>query len=238
MLYFPLSTRRRSALHQGAVLAVAILSAALAACSSAPVAYQGLASAGRLQAAKDDEAPFQFRSPIADFRSYSKIVVDPVAIYGGADNQFGSTTTEDRQSIADYMREQFTQILGSRYQIVAAPEPGALRLHLTLTGVETSSPVISTVTHVVPAGLVVNAGLQAAGLNGTFFGSVSYAAEIFDASNGSLLYAYVTKQTPDALDVTAGFGSLAAAREGVRIGATHLRDMFSKDSFGVRQATN
>jgi hypothetical protein len=227
-----------SRFHCGAALSAAIMSLALAGCSSAPVAYQGLASAGQLQPTKDSEVPFAFHSPTADLHSYSKIVIDPVAIYDGADNQFGTVAQEDRKSIADYMQQQFTQTLGSRYQIVAASEPGALRLHLTLAGIETSTPVISTVTHVAPAGLVINAGLQAAGLNGTFLGSVSYGAEIFDASSGSLLYAYVTTQTPDALDVTASFGALAAAREGVRIGAAHLRDKLSKDHAGQREATN
>jgi hypothetical protein len=59
-------------------------------------------------------------------------------------------------------------------------------------------------------------------------GYPSYAAELSDASTGKLRYAYITRQTPDALDVTASFGSLAAAREGVRIGTTHLRDQLTK----------
>jgi hypothetical protein len=49
-----------------------------------------------------------------------------------------------------------------------------------------------------------------------------------DAATADLLYAYVTKQTPDALDVTASVGYLDAAREGVRIGARHLRNELSK----------
>ena len=39
---------------------------------------------------------------------------------------------------------------------------------------------------------------------------------------GALLYAYVTKQSPDALDVTASIGYLDAAKTGARIGARHL----------------
>jgi hypothetical protein len=207
-----------------------VMSLMLAGCGSSPVDYQGLASANQLQPVKDDEAPFQFHSPDAEFANDSKILIDPVTVYTGTDAQFGSNSQEDRKEIADYMQKTFERTLGKRYQLATAPGPNTLRLHLTLTGIETSTPVISTITHLVPAGLVINTGLEATNHNGTFFGSVSYAAELSDASTGKLLYAYITRQTPDALDVTASFGSLAAAREGVRIGATHLRDRLTENS--------
>jgi hypothetical protein len=195
----------------------------LAGCSApAPVAYQGLASAGQLQPAKDAELPFQYLSPTAELARYPKLLIDPVTVYAGGDGQFGTIAAEDRRAMAGYMQQKFAEALGGRYQLVTTPEPGALRLHLTLTGLETSTPVISTVTHLAPMGLALNTGLEADGDNGTFFGSVTYAAELSDATSGALLYAYVTRQTPDALDVSASFGSLAAAREGVRIGADHL----------------
>ncbi|WP_189046559.1 DUF3313 domain-containing protein [Aliidongia dinghuensis] len=206
-----------------------VLAAALAGCaSSAPVAYRGLSSADRLTPAADAEAPFQYRAPAADLGGYGKLMIDPVELYTGADGQFGSVSAEDRQIIADYMQQQFRESLGTKHQIVAAPEPGTLRLHLTLTGIERSTPVLSTVTHLMPVGLVVNTGLEASDRNGTFLGSVTYAVELTDASSGQLLYAYVTRQTPDALDVTASFGTLDAAREGVRIGARHLRDKLAE----------
>jgi hypothetical protein len=213
-----------------------VISLALAGCaSSPPVDYQGLASANQLQPVKDNEEPFQFHNPDADLTKYSKILIDPVTIYTGTDAQFGSTSQEDRQAIANYVQKTFQKTLGKRFQLATAPGPDTLRLHLTLTGIKTSTPVISTLSHLAPAGLVVNTGLQVTDHNGTFFGSVSYAAELSGAATGELVYAYVTKQTPDALDVTASFGSLAAAREGVRIGATHLRNQLAKD--GMRAAS-
>lgn len=204
-------------------LALSIFLILLAACSTpAPVAYQELASAAQLKPVKDAEQPFQYLSPTVELARYPKLLIDPVTVYLGADGQFDDVSPEDRRAIADYMQRKFADALAARYQLVTAPEPGTLRLHLTLTGLETSTPVVSTVSHLAPVGLALNTGLEADGDNGTFFGSVTYAAELSDATSGALLYAYVTRQTPDALDVTASFGSLAAAREGVRIGAAHL----------------
>lgn len=207
----PASARPRRHLFCAATSSsiIIIISLALAGCaSSTPVAYKGLSSAGQLQPVKDDDAPFQYRSPTADPRSFSKILIDPVSIYIGEDAQFGSVSQEDRKIIADYMQQKFAERLRSNYRIVERPEAGTMRLHLTLTGIETSTPVISTLSHITPIGLAVNTGLQASNRNGTFFGSVSYAAELSDASTGNLLYAYVTRQTPDALNATASFGYL------------------------------
>lgn len=205
--------------------ATLVASLALAGCSStAPVAYKGLSSAPQLHAAKDDEAPYQYRDVGTDFCRYTKLIIDPVIIYDGEDAQFGSVSQEDRKIVADYMQQKFAEILHDKYEMVTFPEPNALRLHLTLASVETSTPVISTLSHVSPIGLVVNGVRQSLDDNGTFFGSVSYAAELYDAGTGKLIYAYVTKQTPDALDATASFRYLDAAKEGVRIGARHLRD--------------
>jgi hypothetical protein len=230
-LSLPIRSAQSRVVWRTASAALLIGAVTVAGCASStpPVAYQQLPSAPLLRRVKDSAEPFQYRSVTADLRGYSKLVVDPVTIYGGPDAQFGSVSQEDRQIVADYMRRTFIEVLGKRYRIVAAPEPGAARLHLTLTGLETSTPVLSTVSHVVPLGLVANGVLEAKGDNGTFFGSVSYAAELFDASTGDLLRAYVRKETPGALDVTASVGTLDAARSGVRMGARQLRDELTRD---------
>jgi hypothetical protein len=93
---------------------------------------------------------------------------------------------------------------------------------------ETSTPVVSALSHILPVGVVVNAGLGVAGHSGTFLGSVSYAAELYDAASGELRYASVSRRTPFAMDITASFGRLDAAKKGVRIGAKQLSEDLSK----------
>ena len=60
------------------------------------------------------------------------------------------------------------------------------------------------------------------GKEGAFSGSVSYAVEIYDASNNRLLSAYVSKQYPNAMNVKASIGGLGAAKAGIRKGAEDL----------------
>jgi len=202
-----------------------IAALALTGCaSSPPVAFHELPSASRLQPVKDQKDHFRYTNPEGDFRNYTALLVDPVTIYTGSDSQLGSVPDDARRAIADYMHQQFTEVLGKNLRIADSVAPRTARLHLTLIGIETSTPVLSTATHVLPVALLVNAGLGASGHNGTFFGSVCFAAELYDATTGELLYSSVSRETPFALDVTASLGRLDAAKAGVRRGAQHLRN--------------
>ncbi|HWT99240.1 MAG TPA: DUF3313 family protein, partial [Terriglobales bacterium] len=60
------------------------------------------------------------------------------------------------------------------------------------------------------------------GGEGLMTGSVLYAVEIYDAETTRLLAAYVTKQYPNAYNVGATMGSLAAAKTGIDKGADAL----------------
>jgi len=202
-----------------------IAALALTGCASTPpLTFHELPSASKLQPVKDQKDHFRYRNPASDFRNYTSLIVDPVTIYTGSDSQFGSVPDDGRRVIADYMHQQFTEVLGKNLQITDSVAPHTARLHLTLIGLETSTPVLSTATHVLPVALLVNVGLGASGHNGTFFGSVCFAAELYDATTGELLYGSVSRETPFALDVTASLGRLDAARAGVRRGAKHLRN--------------
>lgn len=194
-------------------------------CTTAtPTVYEGLASADRLQPNPEDKGgrvPYQYQGDV-NWRQYDKIIVDPVTIYRGADNQFVKMEENDKLELANYMQVQFTEKLRTRFSVVGAPAPGTLRLHLTLTGAKTTTPVLGPFSRFDMAGGVYN-GVQAVrGREGSMSGSVNYAVEIYDATSGRLLRAYVTKQYPNAMNAGATFSSLAASRVGVEKGADAL----------------
>ncbi|WP_162530902.1 DUF3313 domain-containing protein [Rhodovastum atsumiense] len=222
---------------RGAAFAAVVATCLAATGCTSPVPHQNLASASRLYQVDNREKPYLYSNPQIPLGRYTKIIVDPVTIYDGHDAQFhsfiGDVSAEDRQIIADYLRAQFVEVLGRTYQVVQTADPATARLHLTLTGIERSTPVLSTVSHLTPVGLAINGALQVADRNGTNFGSVSYAVELSDSTTNDLLYAYVTRQTPDALDVTATIGYLDAAKTGVRIGAKHFQQDLSKAGFAA-----
>ncbi|BCZ82794.1 lipoprotein [Paraburkholderia terrae] len=198
---------------------------ALTACAGVqPVAYSGIASSSQLKQNRDDDSakvPYRYAAPVVWSR-YNQVIVDPVDIYRGNDSQFGDMKDEDRAALADYMGKTFASKLSKRFEIAAQPTPATLRIKLTLTGAEQTTLLVGQAMHFDIAGNLYN-GVQAIrGGKGAFSGSVSYAVEVYDSSNGHLLKAYVTKQYPNAMNLPAAFGSLSAAKTGIDKGADAL----------------
>jgi hypothetical protein len=208
-----------------ASVCLTVASCALGSCTTAdPTAYAGLASAQHLKADPTDPSgrvPYRYNSG-ANWRQYDKVIVDPVTVYRGQDNQFVKVSEPDKIALASYMQSQFTQKLRTRFSIVSSPAPGTLRVHLTLTGAKTTTPVLGPFSHLDVGGGVYNVMQAARDKEGSMTGSVAYAVEIYDATSNTLLSAYVSKQYPNAMDVGASFGALKASQVAIDKGADAL----------------
>lgn len=207
------------------VLALSVSLLGLAGCASqGPIPYAGLATSSKLQANLADDAyktPYQY-SDAVQWADYSKIVIDPVDIYAGKDNQFDGLSEDDKRDLATYMDSEFSRVLGARFGLGNPADPGTLRLKLTLTGAKTNTAVVSTFTRFDLLGGPANVVQSIRGKEGVFIGNVSYSVAVYDSVSNRLLLAYVTRQFPNALNVGATFGSLSASRTGIDKGAEDL----------------
>lgn len=203
------------------------LSVLLGGCSTThPVNYQGLASAGQLMANPKDKSgrePFRYVASDTAWPRYNAVILDPVTIYAGPDHQFGDLSENDKATLAAYAQTIFANALKAKFAAAeASPGPDTLRVHVTLTGAETNTPIIGTLSKLAPVGLVLNTVQTARNKQAALSGSVSYAVEVFDSTTNRLLRAYVAKQYPFAQNVLASFGKLDAARAGLRSGSVAL----------------
>ncbi|MFT4191430.1 MAG: DUF3313 domain-containing protein [Comamonas sp.] len=195
----------------------------LAGCAgSQPTRYAQLESAPLLRPTLGDKhVPYRLNQDV-DWSRYTRVIVDPVAIYTGQDHQFEDVSEDEKQALADYMRKRFRDQLKTRFRIVPDAAPQTLRLKLTLTGAKGTTAGISTFTRFDIGGGPYNWYQSVAGGEGTFTGSVSYAVEIFDAQSQQLLEAFVAKQYPNSMNVGATMGRMSAAQVGIDKGATAL----------------
>jgi hypothetical protein len=205
--------------------AVIAITSVVAGCTTAdPTVYSGLASASQLRPNTEDSTgrvPYRYKSNV-DWRQYNKIIVDPVTVYSGPDNQFVKMADKDKSVLARYMQDQFAERLRTRFALVNNPGPGTLRLHLTLTGAKDTTPFLGPFSHLDVGGNVINAAQAVRGREGTMAGSVNYAVEIYDAASNRLLSAYVTKQYPNAMNAGATFSALKGSKVGIDKGADAL----------------
>jgi hypothetical protein len=211
--------------QMGRRLAVLTLGAALTGCASVtPIAYSEVASSSYLAPNPSDPSgriPYRYSTSV-DWRAYNKIMIEPVVIYRGPDQQFGDMSEADKASLANYMRTRFAKELGNRFALASQRGPNTLRVRLTLTGAVVNTPVLGTLSRFDVAGLVyIGVEVVRDGV-GSLTGSVVYAVEIFDAASSRLLGAFVSKQYPSPYNIKASVAPLAAAEAGIDKGAESL----------------
>jgi hypothetical protein len=211
--------------QMGRRLAVLTLGAALTGCASVtPIAYSEVASSSYLAPNPSDPSgriPYRYSTSV-DWRAYNKIMIEPVVIYRGPDQQFGDMSEADKASLANYMRTRFAKELGNRFALASQRGPNTLRVRLTLTGAVVNTPVLGTLSRFDVAGLVYNGVQEVRDGEGSLTGSVVYAVEIFDAASSRLLGAFVSKQYPSPYNIKASVAPLAAAEAGIDKGAESL----------------
>lgn len=202
-----------------------VIAAALActACSTRPVHYQALSSTAELHAntsGGDRQVAFNSTLDTAALKSYASITLEPVAIYRGRDHQFGKISEESKAELARYADQKFRSELGRRNLLAGAAGPQVLRMRVTLTGAEESVPVLGTVTKLTPVGLALSGVRAATDREGSFNGAITYAVELFASRSGKLVYAFVARQYPNALDIPASIRPLDAAKAGIDRGSS------------------
>jgi hypothetical protein len=207
------------------------VSVGLSGCAGHPsIPYQELATAHQLQTSDQVESgrtPLQY-TPSIDWRIFKKIIVEPVIIYTGSDNNFGDQTIGEVMLLKKDLEVEARKALSSNYQVSTRPagDPYTLRVRLTLTGAEKNVPLLTTFSRFDIGLGSYNAFNSMRDTRGTFSGSVYFAVEVFNESD-QLLMAYVTQQYPTVYNIAATKGSLTAAQAGIVRGAQVLATKLS-----------
>lgn len=92
-----------------------------------PLAYQGLASKPELARNPQDKSghlPFMYSAPNIDWSKYHSVILDPVTIYLGPDQQFGKLSGADQARLANDAQNKFASELKTKYTLVSSPGPG------------------------------------------------------------------------------------------------------------------
>jgi len=174
----------------------------------------------------EGEALLFYENPEANWPSYNKIFLAPVAYYGGRDTYPKGFTRADLQKLVNRFYYILYNDLAEDYQMVDEPAPDTLRIQVALTSVGESSQTADSVSAVAP--VIVNPIRNFAGsLSGetVFAGQASIEAKITDGLTGKLLYAAVdrrvgqrstsgssTRRTADVEEIMWYWGDLARYR--------------------------
>jgi hypothetical protein len=105
-----------------------------------------------------DTAMLSYLDPKANFRAYTKIMLDPVCAYAsGKDSKMGKLPREKQQMLVNYFDAALREQLTNDYTLVSQPGPDVLRLRVAITEARGSMVVLDTVSSVVPVGIALSA---------------------------------------------------------------------------------
>jgi hypothetical protein len=134
-----------------------------------------------------------YKNSKADWKSYDKILLDPVAIYRGRDAKDG-VPKEDLQRLANNFYNIIYVRYSKYYKMTDKPEPGTLRIQIAITKAEESMPVADVVSSVIPQLRATSLVKDFVTGKPSFVGEASIEGKVTDAVTGELLAAGVDRR--------------------------------------------
>jgi hypothetical protein len=150
----------------------------------------------RLQPGEEGEAALVFLKDGADWSQYKAILLDPVQYW---DDPEDPLSPEVEQMLTSYLHAKLRESLEQGgFRVAELPGPGVLRAQLALLDASASTPILRSVSLVVPVGLVLNTAQRFVTDSYTFSGQIQAAMRVSDSQTGEVLAAALDRRSGGA----------------------------------------
>ncbi|MGR9073497.1 MAG: DUF3313 domain-containing protein [Gammaproteobacteria bacterium] len=156
---------------------------------------------GKLTPGEKDQAGLRYINPSAQWTNYDKIQIHPVTFWGGEST---SVSAADQQTLVNFFSQELKEQLGEKFQIVDQAGPGVMKLTVAMTDAETATPVLRSISMIVPQARVLSSLKYLATGSFPFVGGAQAEARITDSVSGELLAASVDQRIGGG-SLTSGF---------------------------------
>ncbi len=156
-----------------------------------------------LSPGKEGEADLRYVNEDADWQQYDKIMLEPVQFWASGDSKL---PIDVEQMMTTYLYNSLKEDLAKQgFALADLPGKEVIRVQIAIMDVTAATPILRTVSVIVPQARVLNQAQEL--LTGTygFSGSAEVALKATDSRTGELLAA--------ALDKRSGGGSLRQAAQ-------------------------
>ena len=179
-----------------------------------------------LRVGKVDEADRIYRKPLVDWKSYRKVLLDPVSIWKPSQKQLDAHAEAlDLEHFADYFYHALYQSLSNDYEMVFDPGPDTLRVQAAITNIEQSWVILDVITAMPGVDLFSRVKEYTTG-KPLFTGGTSIEFKVVDAKTQDLLMAGVDRRV-GTKDIDAdAFDSWADAEAAMNYWAQQARWRF------------
>jgi hypothetical protein len=133
----------------------------------------------------------RYVAPGVNWAEYTKVLISPVAFYGSAESK---VSAKDQQVLTNYLFQALVKSVGAKLPLAETPGPGVMRLQVGITDVEGATPVLRTVSMLVPQARALATLKYAATGTYPFVGGAEAEARVQDSISGKVLAAAVDKR--------------------------------------------
>ena len=140
----------------------------------------------------DGEALKRYVNPKADFKKYTKVIIDPVMVFKPKD-----ATEKDVADLKKLSSNSYSYIareLGKDYKIVKEAGPGVIKLQTAILDADTSNPFSDTLSSIVPFGAAFSLIKDFATGKPAGVGEITGEMKLSDSVTGELIAAALDRR--------------------------------------------
>ncbi len=154
----------------------------------------------KLMSGAKGQASLRYVNPAAKWSQYNQVIIEPVTFW---DDDTTKYSTRQQQALLEYFHQSLAKHLGKKFQLVNQPGPGAMKILVAVVDFESATPVLRTISMIVPQARMLSSIKYLVTDTFPFVGGAQAEAKITDA---------VTDQTLAlAVDRRIGGGAVRTA---------------------------
>ena len=176
-----------------------------------------LSSAGPAQST----AYLRYVNANAQWSKYKSVMLQPVTFWAGGDDKISA---KDQHMLTNYFYQALEKSLSPAFTMASEPGPGVMRVQVALEDVTTATPVLRSISMIIPQARVLATLKLAATGTYPFVGSAQAEWKITDSESGEVLAAAVDKRVGSGAMTTAAQWQFGDAENALTAWSQQLSD--------------
>lgn len=188
----------------------------------------------KLTAGQSGQAQLVYFNPMANWKHYTKVKIDPIQVYATRESGLGKVPREDLQGLVNYLDAKLREELGPDYKLVTTTGPDVLRLRIAITDAQANKPVRGLTSTVMPIGAALSVVKTAATGTPMAVGSARIEAEFLDGATNVRLAAAVDERAGRKVDVVGNLSKWDDVRDAFDYWAGRTRERLAELRGGTK----
>ena len=139
-------------------------------------------------------AQLLYLAPDVEWASYTKIILNPVTFWRGAESKTDGMSQKNAQVLTNYFYTVIYETLSKQYEIVSMPGPDTIQVTVALTKVNESNVIPDVVSTIVPQARLLSNVVSFATQKPIFVGEAAVESRLTDSQTGRILAAGVDQR--------------------------------------------